>query len=1687
MLLLMMTFNFIGAQNTVVLPGNGASSSLVAPQGGVKYQRQFYLIDSAEVRRSGLQNGMSVNSIGFTIAALQNHSTRGIFRVYLQNTSDAVSRTDTNWTVVPLPGKVYQLSGLNSGNYEWQVRSNCGTFSAFSPLTEFKINNDTCKSPTHLSTINITNNSATLKWIKPFYAIGSYKVEYSRVDTVNWITAVTGADFYNLTGLLPNTAYQWKVRSLCSTDSSELISTTFSTGVANSCNAPSGLTVGTRTDTTAALSWTGATGATRYEINYRRTGTSNWFTNISFTTNVTLLNLLKGTNYEWQVRTVCGANAFGGFISGIPFSTTGAMTCYPPENTYTDSLTASSAKLSWDAAFGASSYELTYRRKEIISWNNAITPMMLVHNDSLTIPDTTGAYNVNFTGGSAFNYTGKGLYVAFEYIDSNGTLSTNNVSLADFKIRAYKDMFGRDSAHIVLSLGGVSNISLPPILSSTTDRPETRLGSISLKDSVEVLAVYAMGLNPVAFGNPTSITALIRNHTNTSKTYNVSLTVKDTLNTIKHTETISASVTADSVLNVSFGGWSPSVIDRDSILVSIPQQPNENVINNNRNYYLQQVNSSLLAYDDGSDAVTATGLDTLPGLILARYKINGCGAVNGVHVYLNASAAGHAVYGVLVDTSGTILATSPPFTPDFSTTNNYRAFYFPSPVVVNNNTDFFVGLAQPDSSSGYSPVGVQWENGFTRKGAYYRSNLDGSGRTDHPEPGRLMIRAEIIADSVAPVIDGNLIVCPAGNTTLTAGSITKRFANKILGYSSQYSNPQFAATQALGTNNVYPQYDLSANSWISSTADGQREYLVLGFPNPDSINFVDIFETYNPGAVDTVYAKNPGTGLFEMVYSTTVVNTKDPIARIKHISFPLTNYKVSEIRIAMNSPVDSGYNAIDAVAIGRHETNPSFSSFTWTKQTLSGPLTIGSSSSVSISDSGRYTLTVINPRGCAASTNVTVTTPDQTPPVISAIVSLEFCIGDSVKLKSNKKGGNTWSTGATTDSIIVKTGGSYSVSHNDGSGCGPIASSPVTVIVNNLPVVSISGQTGICPGASTTLTAVVSGTGNSFAWSNGITTNTNVISSPGSISVLVTDSKGCKKSANTATFIAPIPTPHITGNLAFCPGASTTLNAGAGYASYSWSNGQTGVASITVNTPGTYKVTVTNAFGCSGKDSVIVTQLTPPTPNITGGLSLCSGSTTLNAGGGFSAYSWSTGATTQTIIVNTQGTFTVTVTDFNGCTGSASATTIAASIPQTPGAITGTAIVNCGSNGNIYSIAPVPNTTHYVWTVPPGAFIVSGQGTTAITVNFAPTYGGGNIVVAASNTCGQSPSLTPRQIFVKSLPNKPGNITGQTSGLCGPVTKTYSIAAVSLATSYTWTVPLGTTLVNGQGTTSINVSFPSGFNFGNICVKANNSCGSSLTSCVLVSGLSPTPGPISGASIACKNESYLVYSVNPVPGATSYTWTAPQSAQITAGQGSNIISIRMGTQSGNVSVMAVSACGNSGIRVLAVSVITCTARSENNITLPRILRPVPEVISANGGITKTGKMNIEWTLGEPRIENIKKSDLLFTQGFHQPLVYLKTKASDSTIIAVANDLNIIVYPNPVTDLLKVKLESTVSKLVLLELSDNSGRLLQRINVVTGKQQFTEMKTSGYIPGGYILAVKEINGKLIKSIKLVKAE
>ena len=73
-------------------------------------------------------------------------------------------------------------------------------------------------------------------------------------------------------------------------------------------------------------------------------------------------------------------------------------------------------------------------------------------------------------------------------------------------------------------------------------------------------------------------------------------------------------------------------------------------------------------------------------------------------------------------------------------------------------------------------------------------------------------------------------------------------------------------------------------------------------------------------------------------------------------------------------------------------------------------------------------------------------------------------------------------------------------------------------------------------------------------------------------------------------------------------------------------------------------------------------------------------------------------------------------------------------VPATPGSITGTANLPQNAQGIVYSIAPVNGAYSYLWTAPPDATIVSGQGNLSITVNFGTN--GGNVSVRAENGCG---------------------------------------------------------------------------------------------------------------------------------------------------------------------------------------------------------------------------------------------------------------------------------------------------------------------------------------------------------------
>ncbi len=221
----------------------------------------------------------------------------------------------------------------------------------------------------------------------------------------------------------------------------------------------------------------------------------------------------------------------------------------------------------------------------------------------------------------------------------------------------------------------------------------------------------------------------------------------------------------------------------------------------------------------------------------------------------------------------------------------------------------------------------------------------------------------------------------------------------------------------------------------------------------------------------------------------------------------------------------------------------------------------------------------------------------------------------------------------------------------------------------------------------------------------------------------------------------------------------------------------------------------------------------------------------------------------------------------------------------------------------------------YTWSVPAGWSITAGQGTTSITVTAGTTAG--NIAVAAVNGCG---STQPRTYAVSpstAPPTQPASISGN-SGPCIGVSATYSVSAISGVNSYSWTVPTGWTITNGQGTNTITVI--SGSNAGNIAVTAANGCGISTAANLAVNPITNTaPGNISGVTAPCATSSGNSYSVEAVPGATSYTWTVPNGWTITEGQGTTNIKVTAGSNSGNVTVTAFNDCGPSATKSLAVS------------------------------------------------------------------------------------------------------------------------------------------------------------------------
>lgn len=283
--------------------------------------------------------------------------------------------------------------------------------------------------------------------------------------------------------------------------------------------------------------------------------------------------------------------------------------------------------------------------------------------------------------------------------------------------------------------------------------------------------------------------------------------------------------------------------------------------------------------------------------------------------------------------------------------------------------------------------------------------------------------------------------------------------------------------------------------------------------------------------------------------------------------------------------------------------------------------------------------------------------------------------------------------------LSVATGGVYVATVSDNVGC--TLKDTITIYQEVLPNTNFGPDQTICFGTSLLLDAGPGGPGTSYAWNIGPSSQTLNVSAPGLYICNVSSPSGCVVTDSINIAVAPAPIVDLGPDRNEC--GTFTLDAGNPGSSFQW-NTNAITQSITLNTPGFFWVTVTNAQGCEGRDSIVIQSSPSFGVNIGPDRVICDGNpVVLNAGNFGAGYSffWSTAAPTQTINVTLPGTYYVKVTNADGCfrtdTAVVTLSTLSVDLGPDVSVCNGTSVtINSGSNNNIYNWsngATTPNIT----------------------------------------------------------------------------------------------------------------------------------------------------------------------------------------------------------------------------------------------------------------------------------------------------------------------------------------------------------------------------------------------------------
>ncbi len=789
---------------------------------------------------------------------------------------------------------------------------------------------------------------------------------------------------------------------------------------------------------------------------------------------------------------------------------------------------------------------------------------------------------------------------------------------------------------------------------------------------------------------------------------------------------------------------------------------------------------------------------------------------------------------------------------------------------------------------------------------------------------------------------------------------------------------------------------------------------------------------------------------------------------------------------------------LPVASITEHKTICSGQTATLTASGSSGYVYSWSNSSstnqIETGIAGDYTVTVTNTNGCHIELGTRLTVNEV--PRVSVTGNLSICAGTVSQLTAHadEPCSYVWSTGDNNSNITVSATGTYRVTAQNSAGCSSTASASVQV--HPLPVPQIAGNTSICKGSGTVLTATG---GVSYVWSDG-TSGSRISVNPNSTlvyTVTVTDQYGCRASASETVTVKVIPSVHISGTPSFCAGGSTVLTATGG-SDYLWSNGAN-TNSISVSAAGLYAVTATNSNGCQNSASVNVAALDLPVVNVTGKSFVCPGEQDTLTASGAARYVWSTGESGNEILAMPAQTTVYTVTGYaqNGCSSMVSKTVNVEDV----------------ENVQINGITEICRGDTAVLTASGGVTYRWGDGSTANSIKVTRS---GSYTVEAASDAG---CVGYASVAVTVQPTPMLSVSGIFS-LCDDETTTLTADG---GDSYLWSTG------SQQNTVTIHEA-------GTYSVTAYNTYGCVADTTFAVTAL-PTPqAVISGNADVCAGESGTLT----VTEAAQYRWNTGETSQ-------TIVITPTEAADYYVTVTNAYGCVNTAHTMVNVNpryqnhytaeicqgesyhlygfdiptqdeagvfLFTDSLQSINGcdsiLSLTLTVKPLPvingtiqgqELIGSYGNyyyylsdventnVFEWSISNPHWTLSTSTVNSVFLD--VQTSGRGELVVkavnscgYKEARLNISCNVGIdefVNETQILAYPNPVSQTLNIRFENAVTTAAQVQMIDNAGRCVFASQVT---QEQMQIDCTRFAAGVYTLRILDENGTDLDARKVI---